>query len=331
LIGRLEPRAHLQGDEARQLIEAGERFVGEVIIATDAIAEGIRDIESAGSERLFQAAADRAFYGACETAEAVAAVCGQWRSRWRAFCAWFISGGDRRCNAEILCERARTSITALLSAIANTSEGKIQRIDRFTDFRVLARWFAEAQSDAEAHRLWRTLFGLCPARHLVVNDRTLDDHERQVIPFNTSWMDAPPLLISTPLPTYGDAARTGRLSRIVDRTEEKQKLAAATEAETVRLLKAQSRFGAGRIRLSELQELDPAEFDLFLDILGQAASARIFPAEAAEILSGDGRFRIRLESTDDGREAVILTNAGSFSGPDHWITLERALAEEAPV
>jgi hypothetical protein len=61
---------------------------------------------------------------------------------------------------------------------------------------------------------------------------------------------------------------------------------------------------------------------MFLDLLGEAVSARVFPDEVVEILSPDGSLSVRLEPTDDGRSAMILTNDGVFSGPDQWIQID---------
>ena len=98
---------------------------------------------------------------------------------------------------------------------------------------------------------------------LLINDSTLDDHETQNVTPDTSWLDAPPLNISSRL--RGPAsplANGGRLSRIIDRTAEKEKLAAATHEEALRILRAQNRFvGGTRMRLSDLVQLETDEFD----------------------------------------------------------------------
>jgi uncharacterized protein (TIGR02677 family) len=219
-------------------------------------------------------------------------------------------------------------ITAGLSAITRLNDRRIHRIDRASDFRVLARWFVQAESDADAHRLWRSMFGLSPARHLIVNDRTLDDHETQAVPANTSWLDAPPLRISMRFRRQGDRPQTGMLSRMIDRSADKQKLVAAAHEEAVRILQAQSRFGTGhRLRLSELENLETGEFDMLLDLLGEAVSARLFSSEVVEVLSADGTLSVRLEPTADGREAMILTSDGMFTGPDHWIHIDPVFNE----
>jgi uncharacterized protein (TIGR02677 family) len=223
----------------------------------------------------------------------------------------------------MLRERARASMPALLSKVVAVNDRRNGRVDRCTDFRVLARWFAQAESDAEAHVLWRAAFGLCSARHLMIDDATLEEREAHEVPANASWLDASPLQLPL-IQNSRSSSRTGALSRMVDRTGEKQKLAAAARAEAQRLLNAQRRFGTGdRIRLSELEHLEAGEFEMFLDILGEAVSARVFSTEPVEVLSVDGRFRVKLEATGDGRDAMILTTEGTFSGPDHWISIEQ--------
>jgi uncharacterized protein (TIGR02677 family) len=317
LIGRLETGALSQTADTQRLLQFGERFVSELVLTADAAGKAIHDIGPSGFERLIQLVARRSIHDSRAM-----------KSQWERFGRWFISEPARPSHAELLRERVRPLITAGLNAIARANDRRIHRIDRASDFRVLARWFAQAESDAHAHRLWRLAFGLGSARHLIVNDRTLDDHETHDVPANTSWLDAPPLRISKRFRHYSNSPQTGMLSRIVDRTAEKEKLAAATHEEALRLLRAQNRFGTGhRIRLSELEQLEAGEFDMFLDLLGEAVSARIAPDEVVEILSPDGSLSVRLEPTDDGRNAMIVTHDGTFSGPDQWIQIDPISAE----
>jgi len=138
----------------------------------------------------------------------------------------------------------------------------------------------------------------------MIDDATLDAREAQEIPTNTSWQDAPPLCISTSAQNYSPRLRTVGLTRIIDRSAEKEKLAAFSHHEAHRLLNARRRFGtSNRIRLSELQHLESGEFEMFLDLLGDVVS--------------EGQ----LAPTGDC-EASILTTEGVLSGPDHWISIE---------
>ena len=323
-VSTSERRIGLPPPEARRLADYGQRFVSELVLEADHICEAIRAIEEAGFERLLQAVADRSIRGSVGGTQEAVPDSSQWRSHWERLRHWFISQPNLPSNAERLRERARASIPALLSIVTRFNDQRIHRIDRSNDFRVLARWFAQAGSDAEAHLLWRAAFGLCSARHLIINDETLDDRESQEVPSTASWLDAPPLRLSMYRRDSRGDSRIGELSRIIDRSAEKEKLAAASQKEAQRLLNAQRRFGTGnRIRLSELEQLETGDFDVFLDLLGEAVSARVFPVEAVEILSGDGSLRVKLEPTCDGREAMIVTTDGTFAGPDHWISMEQ--------
>jgi uncharacterized protein (TIGR02677 family) len=192
-----------------------------------------------------------------------------------------------------------------------------------TDLRTLACWFAEADSDRDAHRLWRAAFALTPARHLRIDDETLDERDVQTISAQTSWLDAPPLRISPRLRKTGRHAR-GVPKCVIDRSEEKASLAEAAEAVQEQIAAAQRRLASGRrMRLSEVGELDPAEFNLFLEILGEALAEKVHTTDVAEVTSSDGALRITLEPTGDSVTAVILTNAGRFSGQDHFIEITR--------
>ena len=324
LIERLESEVRSQSADGQQLLQDAERFVAELVLTVETIGKAVHDLEPSSFERLIRAVARRSVHDSIKM-----------KSHWDSFRRWFISDPDRPSHAELVRERARPLITAGLNAIARANDRRIHRIDRASDFRVLARWFARAESDADAHRLWRSTFGLCSARHLIVNDRTLDDHETRDVPADTSWLDAPPLRISKRFRHYSNSPQTGMLSRIIDRTADKEKLAAATHEEALRLLRARHlvvSFGTGRrIRLSELEQLETGEFDMLLDLLGEAVSARVFPNEAVETLSPDGSLSIRLEPTDDGRNATILTSDGAFSGPDQWIQIQPISTETVEI
>src|SRR5918996_3469016 len=247
-----------------------ERFIGELVIAAADIGATVRQIEARGIDTLLRMAAGRDLADALEPtpADHAAAYAG-WQARWGGLRSWFIGRPEAPAQAEVLRARARASIPALLLAVAGIHDRRVTRSDRSTDLRTLARWFAEADSDASAHRLWRAAFGLAPARHLVIDAATRDERE------------GPP----------GPGAR--------------RRLATGD-----------------RVRLSDLGTLDPAEFALFLDLLGDALSVKVGIEEAVQVMSSDGTMHVRLEPTADGRTATVDTFTGRFSGPDHYVTIE---------
>jgi len=330
LIHKLDGRANLQPPDVRRLIEHSRRLLGELEQEAPVIGQLLRDIESAGLEQLILVVVRRSMdEGRSAAPKTIADACSGWRLRWERIRSWFISLPHHHSGLSLLRERLRASLPALLRMSAGIQVEGAGRIDRIRDFRILAKWFAQYASDAEAHVLWRAAFGLSAARHLLIDESTLVEREVQDIPANTSWLDAPPLRIAGS--EYRGASRTDGLSRIIDRTAEKERLAAATQEDARRLLNSQQRFGNGnRIRLSELEYLAVGEFELFLDLLGDAVSARISAADAVEIVSGDGCLRIRLEPARDDRHATIDTTDGAFSGTDLWISIEQIAVEDLP-
>jgi uncharacterized protein (TIGR02677 family) len=314
----------------QRVIDYLQRFIGELVIATEDIVQAVRDIENAGIERLLQAAAERTVIDEMDPGpEKLNRAQRQWQSVWNRFRDWFISRPGCSSNSDVLRGQARESMPALLNIITCINDRLITRIDRSNDMRVLARWFMEAPSEADAHRLWRAAFGLGSSRHLLINDSTLDHHETQNVIPDTSWLDAPPLNLSSRLRGATSPWRGGRLTRIIDRTAEKEKLAAATHEEALRILRAQNRFvGGTRMRLSDLVQLETDEFDVLLEFLGEEIAGVDFNDDPTEILTSDGSFKVKLEPTRDGQIASIRTSDGMFSGPDHWITVERNVTEE---
>ena len=330
LICKLDGRADLHPHELRGLVECCRRFLAELELEAAVIGQLVQDIEHAGLEKLILVVVRRNIDERRHvTPTTIAQDCGEWRLQWERFRIWFVPPSNHRAGSVLLRERFRTSLPALLRMSAGVSVEGSGRIDRVRDFRVLAKWFAESGSDAEAHILWRAAFGLSSARHLTINEATLVERESQDIPASTSWQDAPPLRILAG--EYGRASRTDGLSRIIDRTTEKVRLAAAIQEDAQRVLNAQHPFGNGkRIRLSELETLATGEFELFQDLLGDVVSARASSTDSVEMLSGDGCLRVRLEPTGDDRLARIHTGDGDFSGPDQWITIEQIAIEDLP-
>ncbi len=327
-IGNLQRTVDLQGLDLDAfiaykdlLIDYLERFIGELVVAQAEIAGTIEGIEAARLERLLDAAAERDLADALEvTDDDRDDLRAQWRQRWDGLSSWFIAPAGRHSQADVLRARARGAITALLTAVANMNERRVSRADRPADLRTLARWFAQAPSDAQAHRLWRAAFGLAPARHLAVDAETLDARESAGEPASTSWLDAEPLHVAPRLRRTGRYLPRGRSASVVDRSAEKARLAEAAEAEAAQLAAARHRLAAtGPTRLSALELLPRDAFDLLLDLLAEALSRRIAADEEIVATSADGSVEIRMAPTSDGVTATITTGDGALTGPDQHV------------
>ena len=320
----------------RTLVEYLERFIGELVIATAAIGEAIQSLERADGalERILAIAASR------ELGDAIAATeddqrraLESWRARWAGLRGWFLGTRERPSQSEVLRGRARSAIPALLSAIAGIHDRRATRTDRAADLKVLARWFLETDSDEDAHRLWRAAFGLTPARHLSIDEETLAQREAHPVPPTASWLDAPPIRIAPRLRTTGRYTRRGRTNNVIDRSEAKRALLRLAELEAQQLDRARTRLALGRsMRLSEFGMLEGDEFQLLLDLLGEALGARTSESEVIEATSSDGSLRIILSPLPLGerrREAVIRTSTGDLRGPDQLVTISDAFADTA--
>lgn len=337
-IGSLQRTIDLHGIEVEgflaykeMLIDYLERFIGELVLATNTISGLLRRLEERDVERLLTAVAERDLVDAFEaTDEDRERTLAAWRGRWQGLRGWFIGHGQAS-QAEILRARARAAIPALLAAAQELHYRHTSRSDRTSDLRILARWFAELDRDADAHRLWRAAFALTPARHLTIDAASLEARELAPVSPQTSWLEAPPLRIAPRLRQTGRYTRRGRPAPVIDRRREKEILARLITAESVQLDAARARLKTERpVRLSELGHLAHDELQLFLDLLGEALTHKVGDAPV-EATSSDGALRVTLVPTGDGATATISTSDGRLSGPDHFLWVSDAFANDAPL
>ncbi|MBW3605705.1 MAG: TIGR02677 family protein [Actinobacteria bacterium] len=334
-IGNLQRTAELQRLDQDDfvaykdlLIDYLERFIGELVVAQAEIARTIGGIDGARLHRLLDAAAERDLADTLDvTDDDRADQRDLWRRRWTGLAGWFVAPPGGQSQADVLRARARQAITALLLAVATINERRVSRADRAADLRTLARWFAAAPSDADAHRLWHAAFGLTPARHLVVDAETLDAREAAGEQPSTSWLDGEPLHVAPRLRRTGRYLPRGRPVSVVDRSEEKARLAKEAEVEAAQLAQARQWLAAaGPTRLSTLGELPRDAFDLLLDLLAEALSRKLTPDEPVDATSADGSIEIRMVPTGDGASATIATSDGALTGPDHDVEFVDLLA-----
>ncbi len=199
-------------DEARYLAHKHAllaylgRFVADLKRLAPGIAARIAEAEALGPAAFLAAAAG--------TAELPPALDGEdparrWiadeRARWDGVRAWFLPAGAEPPRLESLQSRARESVVRLTRALARLDERHARAADRAADFRTLARWFTECESDRAAHALYHAAFGLHPARHLHVAEE-----DPELARASASWWDAPPVAIPVRLRTHGAVSRAGR-------------------------------------------------------------------------------------------------------------------------
>jgi uncharacterized protein (TIGR02677 family) len=157
---------------------------------------------------------------------------------------------------------------------------------------------------------------------LRIDEETLTARDQQPVPQATSWMEAEAVLISPRLRRTGQQHRRGRPANVIDRGDDKRRLAELAELEAEQLERARAKLATGQItRLSELGPLDRNEFQLFLDLLGKALAEQKHRNAEVETTSADGALRILMKPTDDDVIATIVTSEGIFRGHDHFIRI----------
>jgi uncharacterized protein (TIGR02677 family) len=311
-----------------RLITYLERFVSELVIKHYDIATTLRAIAPERVTQLLALAAEREAADAAPGDEATPTgqKLTEWRGRWSGLWSWFVGDRAHPCQADLLRTRARKAIPDLLATVSVLQERRAGRSDRSADFRALARWFAQAPTDEDAHRLWRAAFGLATSRHLTAEaGAALPD-----VPAATSWLDAPRVEISARLRASGHYQRRGGPGKVIDRSAAREHLAAQVAAERGEADEARRRLATGRpTLLSDLGKLDRAEFPLFLQLLGDALAAGP-PSPDGEIVTrtADGSLEITLVPVNGFAE--IVTEEGVLRGPDHEITIVD-LADPRPI
>lgn len=318
-----------------RLIDYLERFVGELVRATAKISAQLFAVEAHGLDRLLTLLAERDQLDALvvtddEHRAFVERARLQWEARWSGIRAWFIAERDPvtgvtgRSQAERLRARARAAIPSLLSALSVIHDRRTARSDRAADLVELARWFAEAPTDADAHRLWRVAFALTPTRHLKVDSESVDARHASPVSPRTSWLDAPPLRILPQLRQSGRVHRAGRPTKILDLARQRAQLASDSRRQVEATLEAARRIATGeRVRLSEFPALEMAELGLLQGLLSAALGRRRHPTDTVRARSTDGSLTIVLEPIPHAPVVDLRTTHGTFRGPDHYVRLTR--------
>lgn len=303
-----------------RLVEYLERFIGDLVTRSSRIAVEIAGLDPHAhrflrlvSEREARDAAPDTEVGQDLEREGRLAA---WLERWEGLKGWFLGSERTSAQSEVLRARARAAIPRLLAAVSAINERRSGKSDRSTDYRVLARWFAETQSEGEAHMLWRAAFALNPARHLSLAS---DDED---VASSTPWAQAPPIQIIPRLRERGQLAPRGAPPKVRDRSRERLLLSERIAEENRQVQAARKRLANGKpTRLSNLGRLNRHEFGLFLAILADALSSQRTPDQPVDRLTTDGLLRIRLEPLGAHEEASLDTDLGNFCGRDHLLEI----------
>lgn len=229
--------------------------------------------------------------------------------RWRGVRAWFLRDGEHAPVSDSLRDAMLAALNRILVAVTRLHERELRRASREADFDALARWFAAAGTDAEAHQLWDAAFGSFAARHFT--DLAGDEEVER----RRSFWDAEPASIAPRLRAAGVRAPPGRPGSLADYSAAKAARVAAVRAARARAAAAAARLAARTpCRLSELGLLDAEEFRQLLAALsaglathGDADGIRRARTPFGQVVLGPARA---------GETATVVAPHGRFRAPD---------------
>ncbi len=292
------------------------RFVEQLRQLADDIRAHLDAVEAADAGALIERAATSAdlpdFTG---DGAAPARWVADQRQRWTGVVAWFRGrDADDEATVERLASFAVGAVLTLTRTLARLNDRRGRPVDRTTDFLTLARWFAECEADADAHRLWRQAFALHPARHV-----HLAEADPELTSPRASWWNADPVEVPTRLRTHGSTPRQGRHPRASDFSDQRRWLAARARREREQVEVALARLANRPLRLSDIAELDHGEFDLLLALLDAALSTPRNADGIRATRTTDGRVHVALHPASGPGMATLATPAGWLHAPDYII------------
>ncbi len=301
------------------------RFIEQLRRLADEIRAAIEAVEEQGAARLFELASRS---GDLPPSLGDGDPAAQWRAlqdaRWLGIRTWFqgVAALGTAPTVERLAEVARDAVLSLTRTLARLNERRTRPVDRAADFRTLARWFSHCPDDRAAHVLWRSAFGLSPARHF-----DLEEQDAELVSPGVSWWDAPPVEVPVRLRTHGAVPTTGRPAAAPDHGLTRQWIAQKRRREQAQVEEALRRFsGRGQLAVSTLAALNASEFDTLLSLFDVALTAPRQPDGTRAATTSDGRFRMVLRLPAEGAQRYVFvdTPGGRLHCLDYRIELEDA-------
>lgn len=308
-----------------RLIGYLQRFIQDLVARTAEIAGLLDRIPPDDEERLLRVVAAReardAAPGTDADTDVLRELTTRWHERFAGFRQWFVGSPGATSQAQQLRHMALNAIPSLLGVVQRLGDRRAGRSDRVADFRTLALWFAEAPSDDDRHRLAAVALGLAPARHLAVDEHTLDERQRHPVPPSTPWAEAPPIEISPRLRATGSYERRGTPSRVRDRAADRRAIAQAVEAQRVEAERLRAQLITDEpTAIGDFPLVDPDARALLLNLLGDALAQRRTPSDDLTTRSIDGTFEVELHSNADARSSLSMAD-GVLAGPAHRIRI----------
>lgn len=247
---------------------------------------------------------------------------------------WFDNAAGGALFAQLL-PRGRDAVLSFLRILGIRREVARRNASLPEDFRALARAFAAAGSDTEAHQLWSAATGLVGARH---HHLPGDDTGAGGSRGNPAHQNPPADLTVELRRRPRSTGRPGHGRPVPDRSAERLRAQARAAAELLEIAKVRGRLATdGTVRISTFEHLDRAAFDAFLDLVADALSAPCDDSGHRTTHSSDGHVHVVVGPAGDehaaAHTATITTTDGTLRLPDVTIdvTVAGAATRTAPL
>jgi uncharacterized protein (TIGR02677 family) len=312
------------GEVKRRTVTYLKEYIAGVERPTRRVQAGIGRLVDLGVETLFERALAGANLAPVPGADPGVAWRAERARRWDALRAWFAPaaasvGGEAQSppKIEALVGLAREAILQLLRVLEARWESRRRSASVAEDFRALARFFALAAGEDDAHRLFNAAFGAWPARHA-----HLACPDAEAVGSSVSWSDAPPVEVPPVLRVGGQAGTPVRLRAVAD-PHRLRALRQREQAEALgRAVELRSRLMTkGPVRLSSFGILPRDAFAELLDLVGRALGASLAADGTRRIVSADGQVEVVLRDPGDGSVAHLATEAGIMAAPDFVVAI----------
>jgi uncharacterized protein (TIGR02677 family) len=304
-------------DVKRRTVGYLEEYVDGVERPQRRLAAAIERVESSGLATVLDRALGGANLAPMADGDPGPAWLAERRRRWQALRAWFSPNGAEPPLIAGLLDIARTAIVELLRVLERRWDSRRRTTSVANDFRALARWFATASGDAEAHELFGAAFGLWPSRHAGL--QSIDGEERMPA---SPWTATEPVDVAPALRTTGSLAVRGLPRPVADPArvravrQRAQAEALASHDELRRGLAT-----GGAVRLSQFSCLSSAAFRELLELLAAGLDAPVGGDGARRAVSMDGRVEVVLRDPRDDSTAALTTDEGVLHAPDLLVSI----------
>ena len=234
---------------------------------------------------------------------------GDWEQRWEGMLDWFVPGRANRTEVDALGGATTVAIRELLTLMRRLTEQSTRPVNRASELRETAAWFAACESDDDAHTLFDAAFGLAAVDHVSLDVADVEAEGRF-----PSWWDVSPVEVPLSLRTYGRRPARGASGKRHDYSAAKALLARASRVETERLAAATERLVSIDLRTSRI---GAEEWPTVLRWLDQVLAAR--PASAT--------FATTVRTTGAVIELCSADHDTRLLGPGGSVVLHRCRVE----